>query len=176
MLTTSTTRTLGRRRFGINLLDFSLSSPHSLHFPSNSFPPISLPSPLPTSTSVYCYDMVIIMTHIHQVWVVEAIPAGCEICISYIRTFCRFVSEFKLCQTFHHTLVLYESVNSFALKQRNFCVHNIKDDLHASGINFCSRSYRQQLLQEKFGFSCSCIKCRSDRQSHFFLMQIFSFT
>jgi len=46
-----------------------------------------------------------------EVWVVEAIPAGCEICISYIRT-------------------------------------------------FCSRSYRQQLLQEKFGFSCSCIKCR----------------
>ena len=26
--------------------------------------------------------------------------------------------------------------------------------------HFCSRSFRQQLLQEKFGFSCSCIKCR----------------
>ena len=32
--------------------------------------------------------------HLHQVWVVEAIPAGCEICISYIRTFCRFVTGF----------------------------------------------------------------------------------
>ena len=39
--------------------------------------------------------------HVYQVWVVEAIPAGCEICISYIRTFCRFVTGLKFCHPFH---------------------------------------------------------------------------
>ena len=152
-----------------------MSSPVSFTTPPHTPPPT--PTSPPNSTSMCHNDLAIIMTYLHQVWVVEAIPAGCEICISYIRTFCRFVTGFKLCQTFHHTLVLYESVNSFAQKQHNLCLHNIKDDLHASGINFCSRSYRQQLLQEKFGFSCSCIKCRSDCQSHLFILtQTFSFT
>ena len=114
-------------------------------------------------------------------WVVEAIPAGCEICISYIRTFCRYVKIFSYKSILLHFLFklrfLQENVYLYRAhvckfsKLTSICyiftnakcawVLNFAQD-QSWPDRFCSRSFRQQLLQEKFGFSCSCIKCRWD--------------
>ena len=102
---------------------------------------------------------------------VEAIPAGCEICISYIRTFCRFVKIFFIQINSFPFFVQFEIFTTKFSKLTSICyifangkcawVLNFAQD-QSWPDHFCSRSFRQQLLQEKFGFSCSCIKCRWD--------------
>ena len=102
---------------------------------------------------------------------VEAIPAGCEICISYIRTFCRFVKIFFIQINSFPFFVQFEIFTTKFSKLTSICyicangkcarVLSFAQD-QTWPDHFCSRSFRQQLLQEKFGFSCSCIKCRWD--------------
>ena len=102
---------------------------------------------------------------------VEAIPAGCEICISYIRTFCRFVKIFFIQINSFPFFVQFEIFTTKFWKLTSICyifangkcawVLNFAQD-QTWPDHFCSRSFRQQILQEKFGFSCSCIKCRWD--------------